>query len=300
MQATILKTILAGILLAACSMIFAPSAPAADDPGYAYGMFKINGYALKDPTRGYCGPQCSRPNPALNATHIHSPVFRLPARGDKVDLWETGKTFCRRARQQFGEAWWKTKGMPDCIDGALSNFYTQERAFETLEKLYARAKKENRPDYVFEVFEFADFQPERVKLFVLRFPGSVPAPVPARTASQPQSAPVTATAPSRPITALPSAQPEARPVTSQQELAEIAAQERLNREQAAFAAKQLADNAAAKAAFDKATAEREATIARQQAEARRNEAEYAAAMAKWRADVEACKQGDFSRCAPPQ
>lgn len=102
----------------------------------------------------------------------------------------------------------------------------------------------------------------------------------------------------RSITTAPPAPPASLPVTSAQELAEIATRERLNREQAAFAERQLAENAAAKAAFDKATAEREATIASQQAETQRKEAEYAAAMAKWRADVEACRQGDFSRCAP--
>lgn len=102
----------------------------------------------------------------------------------------------------------------------------------------------------------------------------------------------------RSITTAPPAPPASLPVTSAQELAEIATRERLNREQAAFAERQLAENAAAKAAFDKATAEREATIARQQAETQRKAAEYAAAMAKWRADVEACQQGDFSRCAP--
>lgn len=90
------------------------------------------------------------------------------------------------------------------------------------------------------------------------------------------------------------------PGPSAQDLAEIAEQERLNREQADFAARQVADNAAAKAAFEKATDDYNATIARQQAEQRQREAEYAAAMAKWRADVEACKQGDFSRCAPQQ
>ena len=109
--------------------------------------------------------------------------------------------------------------------------------------------------------------------------------------------------------AAPQAQPESVPVTSAQELAEIATRERLNREQAACAAKQVADNAAAKAAFDQATADRAATIARQQAdhqasvaafeaEKLRREREYAAQMAKWRADVEACKAGDKSRCAP--
>jgi hypothetical protein len=100
------------------------------------------------------------------------------------------------------------------------------------------------------------------------------------------------------MTSAPVEPPASVPVTSAQELAEIATRERLNREQAAFAAKQVADNAAAKAAFDKATADRAATIAAQKAEADRKQREYDAAMAKWRADVEACQKGDVSRCAP--
>ncbi len=48
----------------------------------------------------------------------------------------------------------------------------------------------------------------------------------------------------------------------------------------------------------KATAERKATIAAQQAEQQRKESEYAAAMSKCGADVEACTQGDVCRCGP--
>ncbi len=146
------------------------------------------------------------------------------------------------------------------------------------------------------------------------FPPNDPRPnwadpiVPKCTAAAGRRSSAAPSTPSRPsaaatvnrATAATSEQPAPPPGPSAQQLAEIAEQERLNREQADFATRQLAENIAAKAAFDKATAEREATIARQQAEAQRNQAEYAAAMAKWRADVEACKQGDFSRCAPPQ
>ena len=104
-------------------------------------------------------------------------------------------------------------------------------------------------------------------------------------------------APARsPVAVRPAEQPESLPVTSEQALAEIATRERLNREQVAFATKQNAENAAAKAAFEKATAEREATIAAQKAEAERKQREYEAAMAKWRADVEACQKGEISRC----
>lgn len=100
--------------------------------------------------------------------------------------------------------------------------------------------------------------------------------------------------------------PASLPVTSAQEQTELTARERLNREQAAAAARQ---NAATKAAFDQATADRAATIARQQAEHQaavaaveaervRRAQEYEAQMAKWRADVAACKAGDKTRCGP--
>jgi fused signal recognition particle receptor len=101
------------------------------------------------------------------------------------------------------------------------------------------------------------------------------------------------------------------PVTREQELAEIAETKRLNREQAEFAARQIAENAAAKKAFEDATAARETTIARQQAEYQaqvaaveaervRRERAHAAAMEQWRADVAACEAGETSRCAKPQ
>lgn len=98
------------------------------------------------------------------------------------------------------------------------------------------------------------------------------------------------------------------PVTSEQEQRELAERERLNREQAEFGTRQLAENEANRQAFEKALRDREATIARQQAEYEakvaaveaerlRLEREHAARMAKWRADVEACKKGDRSKCA---
>lgn len=104
--------------------------------------------------------------------------------------------------------------------------------------------------------------------------------------------------PGRSITAPPAEAPASAPAPSAQDLAEIATRERLNREQAAFSAKQVAENAAAKVAYDKATAERVATIVAQTAEQERKEREYQAAMAKWRADVEACNRGEISRCGP--
>jgi hypothetical protein len=86
---------------------------------------------------------------------------------------------------------------------------------------------------------------------------------------------------------------------------------RLNREQADFAARQQAENAANQRAFDQAVADREATIARQAAEAAAAKAAYdaevaraaaahEAEMARWRADVAACEAGNISRCAQPK
>ena len=98
------------------------------------------------------------------------------------------------------------------------------------------------------------------------------------------------------------------PVTSEQDRRELAERERLNREQAEFGTRQLAENEANRQAFEQAVRDREATIARQQAdyeaqvaaveaERQRREREHTARMAQWRADVEACKKGDKSKCA---
>lgn len=98
------------------------------------------------------------------------------------------------------------------------------------------------------------------------------------------------------------------PVTSEQEQREQAERERLNREQAEFGTRQLAENEANRQAYEQALRDREATIARQtaeheaavaavEAERLRREREHEAAMARWRADVEACRKGDRSRCA---
>lgn len=119
----------------------------------------------------------------------------------------------------------------------------------------------------------------------------------------PSTAATTAAAGMQPAAPAPPADNLSTRVTSAQEQAELAAREKLNREQAAFAARQLSENKAAQEAFENATREREATIARQQAEHRaevaRREREHAAAMARWEADVAACKAGDNSRCASP-
>lgn len=101
--------------------------------------------------------------------------------------------------------------------------------------------------------------------------------------------------------------PAATPRTTVLEATEQAEQERLNRDMAEFAARQLAANEASRAAHEQAERERQETIARQNAEHQaalaateaerlRGVQDYEAAMARWRADVEACRTGDFSRC----
>jgi len=98
------------------------------------------------------------------------------------------------------------------------------------------------------------------------------------------------------------------PVTPEQAAAEESEQERANREQADFAARQLADNQAGADAYDREVAEREALIRRQaadhdaamlnwEADNQRRAREYEESMARWRADVAACQAGEASRCA---
>lgn len=136
------------------------------------------------------------------------------------------------------------------------------------------------------------------------------APLPTPATARPGGA-----QPNRPVIVRPQAAatppadpPLSIPVTSEQEQRELAERERLNREQAEFGTRQLAENEANRQAYEKALREREATIARQKAEHEaalaaveaerlRREREHEAAMARWRADVEACKKGDKSRCA---
>lgn len=87
---------------------------------------------------------------------------------------------------------------------------------------------------------------------------------------------------------------------------------KLNREQAEFAARQLAENEASRRdveRFEREMREHEATLARMKAEEAaaqqayederlRREREHEAAMERWRADVAACNAGDTARCAP--
>ena len=98
-------------------------------------------------------------------------------------------------------------------------------------------------------------------------------------------------------------------------LEEVMQQRQANKEQAKLAQQQLEQNAAnqadyeaklkqvadakAKIAADQAAAEAayQAKLAANKAEAERITREHEAAMAKWKADVEACNKGDVSRCA---
>lgn len=81
----------------------------------------------------------------------------------------------------------------------------------------------------------------------------------------------------------------------------VAETARLNREQAAFAGRQLAANEESRRAREEAVTASSEEMARQrsayQAEKERRERDHAGAMARWRADVEACKAGDRSKCA---
>jgi len=81
----------------------------------------------------------------------------------------------------------------------------------------------------------------------------------------------------------------------------VAETARLNEEQSDFARRQLAANEASRRAHDRAVQAREAEIAQEQAEFQaakaRNEHDRAQAMAEWRADVQACKAGNRSKCA---
>ena len=72
---------------------------------------------------------------------------------------------------------------------------------------------------------------------------------------------------------------------------------RLNTAQAAAAKAQLAQNAASQQAHDDAVRAAAATLAKQQAEIARQQADYQAAMDKWKADVAACQAGDVAHCA---
>ena len=99
------------------------------------------------------------------------------------------------------------------------------------------------------------------------------APVDARTKRKPK--PVAAA----PVAAAPTETPEQARV-------------RLNAEQAATAKAQNDRNAANKAAYEAAVAQRDAQIAK-------DKADYEAAMAKWKSDNAACQAGDMTKCSPP-
>lgn len=90
---------------------------------------------------------------------------------------------------------------------------------------------------------------------------------------------------------------------SRQTPEEMAATDNLNKQQAEAAARQIAENTAAREAFERANRERQETIARQQAAQRtateQQQRDHAAAMERWRADVAACEAGDRTRCGTP-
>jgi hypothetical protein len=141
-------------------------------------------------------------------------------------------------------------------------------------------------------------------------PGSS-TPRPAPPVPRPQITPQPA-ARAAAATPAPAPAPVSSPAPSEQAQRELAERERLNQQQADFAKQQLNQNAANQRAFEQAQRDRAATIARQKAEYEakvaateaerlRREREHAEAMARWQADVEACKKGDKTRCAqPPQ
>ena len=88
-------------------------------------------------------------------------------------------------------------------------------------------------------------------------------------------------------------------------LAEVLEQQAANKAQAEAAKQHAAANQARLAAYEQAQVAYQAELARVEertraidAEAARVAAAHEAAMAKWRADVEACQDGDDSRCAP--
>lgn len=78
--------------------------------------------------------------------------------------------------------------------------------------------------------------------------------------------------------------------------------DQLNREQAAAAQHQLDENSANQRAYDEAVRARRAAIEKQraayEAEKTRLAREHEEAMARWRADVAACKAGHTEHCAP--
>lgn len=89
-------------------------------------------------------------------------------------------------------------------------------------------------------------------------------------------------------------------------LAEVLEQQAANKAMAEAAQQQTAANKAmldtyaqAKAAYDAELVRLEEERKAKEAEAARVAAEHEAAMAKWRADVAACEDGDESRCASP-
>ena len=80
-------------------------------------------------------------------------------------------------------------------------------------------------------------------------------------------------------------------------LAEVQQRKAANDEQVKAAQAQLDQNAANQAAHDQAVQAYNAELARISQQAADAQRAHDAAMAKWQADVAACKAGDTSRCA---
>ena len=93
----------------------------------------------------------------------------------------------------------------------------------------------------------------------------------------------------------PQAQPTAEDAVPESETA------KLNEQQQEFVSSQYKEHQQAQRTYEEEVRAREEGIAQQQAEyeaaKEKREREYAEAMAKWKADVEACKAGDKSKCA---
>jgi hypothetical protein len=98
---------------------------------------------------------------------------------------------------------------------------------------------------------------------------------------------------------------QAAPVTQDAAAAEVQQQQAANKAMADFAKQQVADNEARIAAYQQAQATYEAELARVEAERKARDAvmakassDHEAAVAKWRADIAACKEGDKTHCPP--
>lgn len=306
----------AGLFLTAQGPIAAAQSASPKAKGPYYGFFVATGAGMLRPGQtffmgrpGCWDDSCSHYNPQISRTLIHTPI---------IETYHTGGgglqgdwAFCRQLEAFMTTAVFRKRGMSCHV---YSRDYPSRAAAEAALAEQIAKVRNSRGMREILVEEFTSFKPENFGRFRIMPFGSAPLAAGKGTAAvqtgaassaraaAPRAAPVAGTV-------QPAAPPLSQPVTSAQAQAELAKSQQLNRAQAAFAAKQVADNAAAQAAFEQATRDRAATIARQtaaheaavaavEAERLRREREHAAAMARWRADVAACQAGDLSRCAP--